>query len=223
MSTGEEDHVRVVLEALGRVDFWRLAIKPGRPVGFGMVAAAGPVPVMGLPGNPVAAMTTFLCIGRPVLAALGAPARGAAPISVRLGFAYKKKAGRREFVRAVLDGCRGRLVARQARAQRRRRPVFAVRCRGLRGTGRGRHHIGSREDGGFHPLQRIWIVTMKVLYFAWLRQRTGVGEEEVTPPDGVADVAGLVEHLKTLSDGHALAVPGHVRHQGGGGPGIRRP
>ena len=46
---------------------------------------------------------------------------------------------------------------------------------------------------------------MKVLYFAWLRQRTGVGEEEVSPPDEVADVAGLVEHLKTLSDGHAAA------------------
>ncbi len=46
---------------------------------------------------------------------------------------------------------------------------------------------------------------MKVLYFAWLRQRTGIGEEDVTPPDGVADVAGLVEHLKTLSDGHAFA------------------
>jgi len=105
MSIGEEDHVRLVLEQEGRVDFWRLAIKPGRPVGFGMVSAPdGPVPVMGLPGNPVAALTTFLCIGRPVLAVLGGavetPPRR---FAVRLGFAYKKKAGRREFVRAVLD------------------------------------------------------------------------------------------------------------------------
>lgn len=46
---------------------------------------------------------------------------------------------------------------------------------------------------------------MKVLYFAWLRQRTGVGEEEVALPDDVADVAGLVEHLKSLSEGHAAA------------------
>ena len=44
---------------------------------------------------------------------------------------------------------------------------------------------------------------MKVLYFAWLRQRTGVGEEEVAVPDSVGDVAGLVEHLRSLSDGHA--------------------
>jgi len=46
---------------------------------------------------------------------------------------------------------------------------------------------------------------MKVLYFAWLRQRTGTGEEEITLPEGVGDVAGLVEHLKTLSEGHAFA------------------
>jgi len=46
---------------------------------------------------------------------------------------------------------------------------------------------------------------MKVLYFAWLRQRTGVGEEEVAVPAGVDDVSGLVEHLRTLSDGHAAA------------------
>ncbi len=114
MSTGEEDHVRLVLEEEGRVDFWRLAIKPGRPVGFGMVSGpAGPVPVMGLPGNPVAALTTFLCIGRPVLAALGG-ADAATPhrFAVRLAFAYKKKAGRREFVRAVLEpDATGGLVA----------------------------------------------------------------------------------------------------------------
>ncbi len=46
---------------------------------------------------------------------------------------------------------------------------------------------------------------MKVLYFAWLRQRTGIGEEDITPPDGVRDVAGLIDHLRTLSDGHASA------------------
>lgn len=114
MSTGEEDHVRLVLEEEGRVDFWRLAIKPGRPVGFGMVSGpAGPVPVMGLPGNPVAAMTTFLCIGRPVVAALSGAVQ-AAPrrFAVRLAFDYKKKQGRREFVRAVLaPGADGALEA----------------------------------------------------------------------------------------------------------------
>lgn len=46
---------------------------------------------------------------------------------------------------------------------------------------------------------------MKVLYFAWLRTRTGVAEEEVTPPPEVTDVAGLVAWLRGRSDGHAKA------------------
>lgn len=46
---------------------------------------------------------------------------------------------------------------------------------------------------------------MKVLYFAWLRQRTGTGEEEIALPEGVRTAAELVEHLKTLSPGHARA------------------
>lgn len=47
---------------------------------------------------------------------------------------------------------------------------------------------------------------MKVLYFAWLRQRTGVGEEDVSPPDTVKDVAGLVEWLRERGPGHAEAL-----------------
>ena len=46
---------------------------------------------------------------------------------------------------------------------------------------------------------------MKVLYFAWLKSKTGIGEESVTPPAGVATVGQLVEHLRTLSSGHAAA------------------
>jgi molybdopterin synthase sulfur carrier subunit len=46
---------------------------------------------------------------------------------------------------------------------------------------------------------------MKVLYFAWLKAKTGVGEEDVAPPEGVATVGQLVEFLKTRSPGHAAA------------------
>ena len=46
---------------------------------------------------------------------------------------------------------------------------------------------------------------MKILYFAWLRQRVGTGEENLTPPAGVKDVRGLIEFLKTRSPGHAEA------------------
>ena len=100
VSAGEEDHVRTAVEALGRLVFWRLAVKPGRPVTMGVV---GSVPFMGLPGNPVAAFVTFAQLTRPMLAAL-AGCRFEPPPTLRLpaAFAYRKKAGRREYVRARL-------------------------------------------------------------------------------------------------------------------------
>lgn len=54
---------------------------------------------------------------------------------------------------------------------------------------------------------------MKIVYFAWVRERVGIAEEEVTPPAGVADVAALVEWLATRSDGHraAFADPARLR------------
>lgn len=104
MSVGEEDHVRRAVESLGRLDFWMLAIKPGRPVALGQIdTAAGPTPIVGLPGNPVAVMVTFLVVARPLLLRL-AGANAVAPIHyrVRAAFDYKKKKDRREYVRARL-------------------------------------------------------------------------------------------------------------------------
>lgn len=106
MSTGEEDHVRSAIETLGRVDFWRLAIKPGRPVGLGLVTVADRVvPLVGLPGNPVAAFTTFQVLARPLLQRLaGAAQTVEARYRVIADFDYRKKKDRREFVRAVVTG-----------------------------------------------------------------------------------------------------------------------
>ena len=101
VSTGEEDHVRTAIEKLGRLDFWRLAIKPGRPVALGQVRG---VPLIGLPGNPVAAALTFAILGRPLILLL-AGAIPAPPLTfpVLAGFDYRKKAGRREYLRARLE------------------------------------------------------------------------------------------------------------------------
>ena len=101
MSTGEEDHMKAAVEAQGRLHFWRLAIKPGRPVAMGQV---GRVPFLGLPGNPVAVMVTFLVLARPLILRLS----GAADIEPRsfraiAGFSYRKKPGRREYLRARLQ------------------------------------------------------------------------------------------------------------------------
>ncbi|MCW2236989.1 molybdopterin molybdotransferase MoeA [Azospirillum canadense] len=100
MSTGEEDHVKAAVEAQGALHFWRLAIKPGRPVALGTVKGSV---FVGLPGNPVAVMVTFLRIARPILLRLmGAAEDAPALFPLRAGFTYKKKAGRREYVRATL-------------------------------------------------------------------------------------------------------------------------
>jgi molybdopterin molybdotransferase len=97
VSAGEEDHVRDAVEQAGRLAWWRLAIKPGRPVAMGEVGNAA---FMGLPGNPVAAFVTFVCVARPLLAALaGETYRPPTPVSVPTAFSYRKKTGRREYVR----------------------------------------------------------------------------------------------------------------------------
>ncbi|MFQ5775821.1 MAG: gephyrin-like molybdotransferase Glp [Kiloniellaceae bacterium] len=102
VSVGEEDHVRQAVEALGKLHLWRLAIKPGRPIALGQV---GRVPFVGLPGNPVAVMVTFLNIVRPmILRLMGASALAPHHFRVRADFAYKKKKDRREWVRARLVG-----------------------------------------------------------------------------------------------------------------------
>ncbi|MFL5199735.1 MAG: gephyrin-like molybdotransferase Glp [Microvirga sp.] len=112
VSTGEEDHVKAAVESAGALTFWRIAIKPGRPVAMGVVAGT---PFIGLPGNPVAAFVTFAHVARAVIARLTGE-RLARPRAypVLAGFAYRKKEGRREYVRVrIEEGDDGALVARK--------------------------------------------------------------------------------------------------------------
>lgn len=100
VSTGEEDHVKAAVEAAGSLVLWRMAIKPGRPVAMGVI---GGTPLIGLPGNPVASFVTFVHVVRPtVLALSGARQAPLVPMPVRAAFTYRKKAGRREYVRVSL-------------------------------------------------------------------------------------------------------------------------
>jgi molybdopterin molybdotransferase len=115
VSTGEEDHVKAAVEAAGALTFWRLAIKPGRPVAMGVVNAK---PFIGLPGNPVAVFVTFVHVARAVIARLsGETFTPPLAFPVRTDFAYRKKEGRREYVRVSLrpapDG--GLLAAKHPR------------------------------------------------------------------------------------------------------------
>lgn len=101
VSTGEEDHVKNFIEKTGELLFWRLAIKPGRPVALGRLKGTF---FIGLPGNPVAAMVTFLKIARPIILHLsGAKDIYPRPLIGRADFNYTKKPERREFVRVKVD------------------------------------------------------------------------------------------------------------------------
>ncbi len=100
VSTGEADHVRTAVESIGKLVFWRVAIKPGRPVAMGVVEGAA---FAGLPGNPVAAFVTFVRVVRPLLLRLGgALPQTLVPLPVKASFSYRKKKGRREYVRVAL-------------------------------------------------------------------------------------------------------------------------
>jgi molybdopterin molybdotransferase len=105
VSTGEADHVRAAVESIGRLVFWRVAIKPGRPVAMGVIpgASGGNAAFIGLPGNPAAVYVTFARLVRPLFLRLaGAASTALTPLPVRAAFAYRKKAGRREYVRVKL-------------------------------------------------------------------------------------------------------------------------
>jgi molybdopterin molybdotransferase len=109
-SRGDEDHVVRAIERLGKLHFWQIAVKPGRPLAFGQL---GRSVVIGLPGNPVAAVICFLRFARPVLVALGG---GSWPephhFLVPADFAMAKRPGRREYLRArLVGGTNGSLVA----------------------------------------------------------------------------------------------------------------
>lgn len=105
VSTGEADYVRDAVEQIGSLVFWRVAIKPGRPVALGVIRAedGGSAAFVGLPGNPVAVFVTFVRVVKALLRRLsGARPQVLAPLPVRAGFAYKKKKDRREYVRVAL-------------------------------------------------------------------------------------------------------------------------
>src|SRR5262249_34525318 len=106
VSTGEADYVRGVVERIGSLVFWRVAIKPGRPGVMGVSRrpneGAGAA-FVGLPGNPVAVFVTFVRALKPLLRRLsGARPDRLVPLPVRAAFSYKKKKDRREYVRVAL-------------------------------------------------------------------------------------------------------------------------
>lgn len=108
VSVGDADFTRTQLQTLGDVEFWGLAMRPGRPLAFGRIWSGGqpgaghPALLFGLPGNPVATMVTFYQIVRPALLAMAGAAPQPVPlIPARCEIPIKKRPGRTEFQRGV--------------------------------------------------------------------------------------------------------------------------
>lgn len=100
VSVGEEDHVKAVVEQLGALDLWRIAIKPGKPFAFGHVSGK---PFLGLPGNPVSVFVTMLVLARPfLLACQGMRETQMAFSQVKAAFS-KAGSSREEYLRVRLD------------------------------------------------------------------------------------------------------------------------
>lgn len=113
VSVGDADYIKQILEEVGRIGFWKLAIKPGKPFAFGHI---NDTPFFGLPGNPVSAAVTFHLLVRPALAKL-AGEQLAPPVTVPATtlMALKKTPGRMDFQRGIVitqaDGSLGVLTA----------------------------------------------------------------------------------------------------------------
>ncbi len=150
VSVGEEDHVKAAVESLGKLDMWKVAMKPGKPIAFGTVHGT---PFIGLPGNPVSAFATFCLFVRPyILRCQGVEKIRPQSYQLPATFNWGKPGGRREFVRARLGTAGGRCAGcRHLSQPGLGRADFGGMGRGAGGNPRG-HDRGTRRSGEVHTL-----------------------------------------------------------------------
>ena len=140
---GEHDVVKAALQQLGTITFRKVAMQPGMPQGFGTIAlpAAGDrVPIFTLPGNPVSAYVSFQVFARPAIAALqGYDGLGLETVQAELTGPLRSPAGRRSFLRGVLDRAAGKVT-----------PL----------TGQGSHQIATLGKANALVVVPEWVVQM---------------------------------------------------------------
>ena len=140
---GEHDVVKAALQQLGTITFRKVAMQPGMPQGFGTIAlpAAGDrVPIFTLPGNPVSAYVSFQVFARPAIAALqGYHELGLEKVQAELSGPLRSPAGRRSFLRGVLDRAAGKVT-----------PL----------TGQGSHQIATLGKANALVVVPEWVVQM---------------------------------------------------------------
>ncbi len=108
VSVGAADLVRVVMDELGEIDFWRINMRPGKPLAYGTIQG---VPFFGLPGNPVSTMVTFEALVRPALAKIAGRSISQRRIKATIADDMRSD-GRRTYARVTLSREGDRLIAR---------------------------------------------------------------------------------------------------------------
>jgi molybdopterin molybdotransferase len=104
VSVGEADFTKAMMKKLGDVAFWKIAMRPGRPMAVGRILNPKPTILFGLPGNPVAVMVTFLAFVRPALQRMMGNTREAPPLlKAQSTEAIRKKPGRTEYQRGIVS------------------------------------------------------------------------------------------------------------------------
>ena len=115
VSVGDADFVKNALEKLGKINFWKIAVKPGRPLAFGKIKKCL---FFGLPGNPVSVVVTFnLFVNAAIKKLTGQKNSPSLSITARLESEIKKRKGRKEYKRGILSIKNGKLIVRSSGAQ----------------------------------------------------------------------------------------------------------
>jgi molybdopterin molybdotransferase len=109
VSVGDFDLVKDIMQEQGQMNFWRINMRPGKPVAFGQISG---VPLLGLPGNPVSTAVTFELFGRPVIRKMQGHTRLLKPqVEVIVEDGVRDRAMRRHYVRAHVEWRAGRFIA----------------------------------------------------------------------------------------------------------------
>lgn len=151
VSAGDADYMTDIMEKLGDVRFWKLAIRPGRPMAFGKIASNGKSAYLfGLPGNPVAAMVSFYFFAREaLLRMMGAESEPLPALRVASQSSIRKKAGRTEYQRGILShGPDGRAQVRVTGSQGSGilRSMSEANCMIVLSHGQGNVNAGDEVD-----------------------------------------------------------------------------
>ena len=151
VSVGAADLVKVVMEELGDIDFWRINMRPGKPLAYGKLQG---LPFFGLPGNPVSTMVTFEILVRPALTKIAG--RQTNPRIIRATIADAMRSdGRRSYNRVTLSRADGRIIARSTGIQSSGALMSMVLADGLAIIAEGQTFVEAGTELPVHVLREF--------------------------------------------------------------------